>query len=174
MKRLAHALFLLPLLSVFVVTGAWADAKAGAQKAAVCAACHGADGNSPMGQYPDLAQQTARYTYMQLRDFKEGRRKDPLMSPMAANLSREDMLDLADYFAQQKHRPSGFKTDPAKVAEGKRIADAAHRRADRRARAVHYQLVLTQRCACIRWSISVRTGFIALATTNGASATTHA
>jgi cytochrome c553 len=125
MKRLAHALFLLPLLSVFVVTGAWADAKAGAQKAAVCAACHGADGNSPMGQYPDLAQQTARYTYMQLRDFKEGRRKDPLMSPMAANLSREDMLDLADYFAQQKHRPSGFKTDPAKVAEGKRIADAA-------------------------------------------------
>ena len=70
------------------------DAAAGKEKAAVCAACHGADGNSTIPQNPILAGQTARYIYLQLRDFKEGRRKDPIMSPMAANLSKKDMLDL--------------------------------------------------------------------------------
>ena len=106
-------------------TSALADAGAGRQKAAVCAACHGADGNSTNPLWPKLAEQTARYIYLQLRDFKEGRRKDPLMSPMAANLSREDMLDLGDYFSSQKMAPSGYKVDSAKVAEGKKIADNA-------------------------------------------------
>jgi cytochrome c553 len=98
---------------------------AGKEKAAVCAACHGADGNSTVPLYPSLAGQTARYLYLQLKDFKEGRRKDPLMSPMAANLSREDMHDLAAYFAAEKPAPSSFKIDPAKATEGKRVADAA-------------------------------------------------
>lgn len=98
---------------------------AGKEKAATCAACHGPDGNAPMPQYPNLAGQNARYLYLQLRDFKEGRRKDPLMSPMAANLSRDDMYDLAAYFAAQKPAPSNFKIDPAKANEGKTIADAA-------------------------------------------------
>ena len=107
------------------------DADAGKQKAAVCAACHGPEGNAPQGAapegqaYPDLAGQTARYLYLQLRDFKEGRRKNPLMSPMAANLSKEDMYDLAEYFSKQKHAPSTFKTDPAKATDGKAVADAA-------------------------------------------------
>ena len=105
--------------------------EAGKQKALACAPCHGADGNAPKGAapedqaYPDLAGQTVRYTYLQLKDFKEGRRKNPLMSPMAATLSKEDMYDLAEYFSKQKHLPSDFQTDPAKVAEGKRVADAA-------------------------------------------------
>src|ERR1700681_1452718 len=78
------------------------DAAAGKEKAAVCAACHGADGNSTIPQNPILAGQTARYIYLQLRDFKEGRRKDPIMSPMAANLSKKDMLDLGAWFAAQR------------------------------------------------------------------------
>ena len=97
--------FALVLLYAVALTpaAALADAAAAKEKATtVCAACHGADGNSTNPLWPRLAGQNARYIYLQLKDFKEGRRKDPLMSPMAANLSREDMLDLADYFASQK------------------------------------------------------------------------
>ncbi len=92
-------------------------------KADVCAACHGADGNSTNPLYPILAQQDARYLYLELKDFKEGRRKDPLMSPVAATLEQSDMLALADYFSTQKQKPAGFKADPAKVAAGRKKAD---------------------------------------------------
>lgn len=102
-----------------------AGTTAGPDKAAVCAACHGPDGNSTNPQYPKLAGQTARYLYLQLKDFKEGRRSDPQMSPMAANLSKEDMHALADYFAAQKQAPSTYSVDATKVNEGKAIADAA-------------------------------------------------
>ena len=97
----------------------------GFEKAAVCAACHGVDGNSASAQYPKLAGQTARYIYIQLKDFKEGRRKNPLMSPMAASLSKEDMWAIGAYFESQKQAPSTYKVSGAKVAEGKKIADDA-------------------------------------------------
>ena len=102
-----------------------ADVDAGRQKAIACAACHGVDGNSPAGMFPTLAGQTHRYLYLQLRDFKEGRRKDPLMSPMAVTLSKQDMLDLAAFFSSQKYAGNSFKADPAKANTGKKIADAA-------------------------------------------------
>ena len=105
------------LLSL-IPLAAQADVAAGKRKAEGCAACHGADGNSPAGAFPILAGQTARYIYLQLKDFKEGRRKDPSMDTMVANLSRDDMLDLADYFAAQKPKPLAFKADSAKVAKG--------------------------------------------------------
>jgi cytochrome c553 len=98
------------------------DAKPPA-KVDICAACHGADGNSTNPQYPNLAQQTARYLYLQLKDFKEGRRKDPLMSPVAATLEQSDMLALADWFSKQKDKSTGFKADPAKVDAGRKKAD---------------------------------------------------
>jgi cytochrome c553 len=98
------------------------DVQAGKEKAAQCAACHGEDGNSPSGAFPILAGQTQRYIYLQLKDYKEGRRKNDLMSPMAANLSKKDMQDLAAYFAAQKPKPTGFKADPEKVAKGKQVA----------------------------------------------------
>jgi cytochrome c553 len=99
------------------------DIDAGRKKAEACAACHGADGNSSVPTFPILAGQTARYLYLQLRDFKEGRRSDPQMSPMAAPLSRQDMFDLAAYFAAQKLRPTSFKADEARAARGKAKAD---------------------------------------------------
>ena len=104
--------------------GAFAqDAEAGRTKAAACAACHGADGNAPTPQLPTLAGQTARYLYLQLRDFKEGRRDPGAMQPFVQNLTRPDMLDLAAFFAAQKAARSSFKTDPAKVERGRKKAD---------------------------------------------------
>lgn len=99
------------------------DMEAGRAKAQACAACHGADGNSSTANYPNLAGQTWRYLYVQLKDFKEGRRNDPVMSPMAAPLSRDDMINIANYFAAQTARPSSFKTDDGKVKLGKAKAD---------------------------------------------------
>jgi cytochrome c553 len=92
-------------------------------KVQVCAACHGPTGNPTDPQYPILAGQTARYLYLQLRDFKEGRRQDPQMAPMAKDLTREDMLALADFYAKQKQAPNGFKADGAKVAAGRKKSD---------------------------------------------------
>ena len=95
------------------------DSAAGGKKAAeVCAACHGPDGNSSQGIYPSLAGQTARYIYLQLKDFNEGRRSDPLMTPVAKTLTKDDMLNVAAYFAAQELRPLDFKADPNKVAKG--------------------------------------------------------
>jgi cytochrome c553 len=93
-------------------------------KAEVCFACHGPGGNSTNPMYPILAGQTWRYIYIELKDFKEGRRTDPQMSPMAASLSRDDMIALGNYFAAQKPAPLKFTPDPAKVAAGKKTSDA--------------------------------------------------
>ena len=99
------------------------DIAAGKAKSQVCAACHGADGNSVAPIYPSLAGQTWRYLYVQLKDFKEGRRTNPLMTPMVAPLSRDDMIDIANYFAAQPLKPSAFQADDAKVKLGKAKAD---------------------------------------------------
>ncbi len=121
MKNLLTVLILLTLPTFSFAQ----DAAAGKDKALVCGVCHGANGNSTIAQNPILAGQTARYIYLQLRDFKEGRRKNPFMSPLAANLSKKDMLDLAAYFAAQKHNRQNSKGDPSKIDHGKAVADAA-------------------------------------------------
>jgi cytochrome c553 len=99
------------------------DVEAGRAKAVPCAACHGADGNSAVGNFPNLAGQTWRYIYVQLKDFKEGRRTDPVMSPFAMPLSRQDMIDIANFYAAQPAKPSTFKADEAKIKLGKAKAD---------------------------------------------------
>jgi len=93
------------------------------QLAQACFACHGPDGNSTNPRYPILAGQSWRYIYMQLKDFKEGRRSNPEMSPMAANLTRDQMMALGNFFAAQKQRPATFTPDPARVEAGKKTAD---------------------------------------------------
>jgi cytochrome c553 len=89
-----------------------------------CAACHGPEGNSTNPAYPILAGQSWRYIYIQLKDFNEGRRSDPLMSPMAAGLTRDQMIALGNFFAAQKPRPVAFKADPERVTAGKKVSDA--------------------------------------------------
>jgi len=122
MKRLLALVALLALIPAGAIAQ---DAAAGKEKAAVCGACHGADGNSTIPQNPILAGQTSRYIYLQLKDFKEVRRKDPLMSPMAANLSRKDMFDIAAYYAVQKPTNQNSRGDASKATRGKQVADAA-------------------------------------------------
>jgi cytochrome c553 len=93
-------------------------------KAAACLACHGPNGNSPGGVLPSLAGQTSRYLYLQLRDYQERRRKDhPVTSPMIEELSRDELLELSNYYAKQKLAPNGFKADAARAARGSRKAD---------------------------------------------------
>lgn len=74
------------------------DAEAGKSKALVCTACHGAEGNSVMPQWPNLAGQSANYTAAQLKAFQAGTRSDPVMSAQAAGLSETDINDLAVYY----------------------------------------------------------------------------
>lgn len=83
-----------------LVGGATAgDAAAGKAKAAVCVACHGPAGISPQPLWPNIAGQKDQYLIKQLKAFKDGTRKDPLMSGQAANLTDEDMANLAAYFS---------------------------------------------------------------------------
>lgn len=117
------ALFVSGFLPFLVTPAAAQDIAAGKARSQVCAACHGADGNSPTGQFPNLAGQTWRYIYVQLKDYKEGRRSDPVMTAMAAPLSRQEMIDIANYFAAQPARPSTFKADEGKIKLGKAKAD---------------------------------------------------
>lgn len=87
------------------------DVSAGKAKSAVCAACHGADGNSPADMYPKLAGQHASYIYKQLVEFKNGKRENPIMTPMAASLSEEDMADLAAFYASKEATPGAVSED---------------------------------------------------------------
>ncbi len=100
------------------------DDAATRQKAETCAACHGPNGNSTNPNYPILAGQSWRYIYIQLKDFKEGRRTHPEMTPKAVDLAREDMIALGNFFAAQTPAPNGFKADSARVEAGRKVADA--------------------------------------------------
>lgn len=78
------------------------NAEAGKAKSAVCAGCHGADGNSPTPMFPKLAGQHEDYLLHSLQGYKTGKRKNPIMSGQVASLSDQDMKDLAAYFSKQK------------------------------------------------------------------------
>jgi len=78
-----------------------------------------AAGDAAAGRVPKLAGQHAGYIAKQLKDFKEGKRKDPTMGPMAMPLSEQDMADVAAFYAGQTVKPG--TADPAKVALGERI-----------------------------------------------------
>ncbi len=77
----------------------------------VCAACHGADGNSALALNPKLAGQHPEYLYKQMSDFKAGKRANAVMGGMVANLSTEDMQGLAAYFTSQAPTLAEAKTN---------------------------------------------------------------
>ncbi len=87
------------------------DAQAGATKAVVCHACHGANGNSANPQWPSLAGLGADYIAEQLQNFKDGKRQNPIMMPNAMALSPADMADLGAYFDSLPN--TGLEADPS-------------------------------------------------------------
>ncbi|OOE96838.1 c-type cytochrome [Salinivibrio sp. IB643] len=108
MKKLALILTLLASTSVW----AQGDAEAGKAKSNTCVACHGADGNSVLPDYPNLAGQHANYIEKQLKEFKLGAqsggeqgRYNAVMAGMVAPLSEQDMADLAAYYATLTPKP---------------------------------------------------------------------
>jgi cytochrome c553 len=115
-----------PLVAVLMfmagaqMAAAAGDAQAGKAKAQVCAACHGADGNSTNPDWPNLAGQHAVYISKQLGDFKAGKeRTDPVMAGMVAPLTPEDMADLGAYFATLT--PAGGFVSEEHLPLGQRI-----------------------------------------------------
>jgi cytochrome c553 len=95
------------------------DAAAGQSKAAICAACHGADGNSMVPQWPKLAGQHAAYLERQTQLIKDGARPVPEMVGIVAGMTAQDFADLAAYFASQKN--NGGVADEALSAQGEKL-----------------------------------------------------
>ena len=91
----------------------------GQTKSAICAACHGADGNSITAEWPSIAGQHAAYTVRQLRAYQSGEREDVLMTNFAAGLTEQDMLDLAVFYEEQTIIPG--VADPEVVSLGESI-----------------------------------------------------
>ncbi len=95
-------------------------AKGEASFGTVCAACHGADGNSGTPANPKLAQQHPEYLVKQLQEFKSGKRNNAIMSGFAGTLSEQDMKDMSYWLASKKAKP-GAATDKTLVQLGERI-----------------------------------------------------
>lgn len=103
MKKGIVTMLILSAVSTAMAAG---NVEAGAEKAVVCAACHGQKGVSVNPEWPNLAGQGEQYLFKQLQNFKSGERKNPVMMGQVAALSEEDMKDLAAYFAAQEAAPA--------------------------------------------------------------------
>ena len=122
---LTAALLATASLSVMAAEGVPAPkkpdlAKGEASYTAVCAACHGADGNSGAPANPKLAQQHPEYLVKQLQEFKNDKRKDPVMKGFASALSEDDMRNIAWWVTSKKSKP-GFAKEKDLVTLGERI-----------------------------------------------------
>ena len=95
------------------------NVQAGATKAVVCQACHGANGNSNNPEWPSLAGIGADYIAEQLKNFKEGKRNNPVMMPNAMSLSPDDMADLGAYFDSLTN--TGLEADPSYWQAGQKL-----------------------------------------------------
>jgi len=105
-------LFSLPVLAL-------GDADAGKSKAGICAACHGADGNSVVPNWPKIAGQHAQYLDRQIVLIKSGNRPVPEMAGIVIGLSEQDIADLAAFFSSQTS--SAGLTDEALREAGEQL-----------------------------------------------------
>jgi len=113
-KRLVTVLVAMGMMVAGGVQAA-GDAAAGQARAALCIACHGPDGNSLNPMWPKLAGQHPEYIIKQLRAFKAGERKDPMMAPMAAALDDKGMADVAAFFSGQTRKPGVAAADQVEL-----------------------------------------------------------
>jgi cytochrome c553 len=123
MKHLMQvATILLLLVTIPAIAGG--DATAGQGKSAICAACHGADGNSAVPMWPKIAGQHATYLERQLGLIKSGARPVPEMAGIVDTLNDQDMADLAAYYSTQTMQPG--VADAATLVEGERLYRAGN------------------------------------------------
>lgn len=102
MKRAALVLAAGCVLALPLAAHAGGNAENGKTKAQTCMACHGPEGNKPIGpDFPILAGQYADYIGKALRDYKSGARTNAIMKGLAGPLSKQDIEDLSAYFASQ-------------------------------------------------------------------------
>lgn len=120
-RALLACVLLAPFASFASGTAAAAikgDAAAGSTKSATCVACHGVGGNGIINaEWPKLAGQHAAYTAAQLKHFKAGERKNPVMWGQVQTLSEQDMADIGAYFASLKPVPGVASKDAIAVAQ---------------------------------------------------------
>ena len=111
------ALTLLPALAGASLAPAWpAAADTIEEKAAVCVTCHGEQGVPPDPSFPIIWGQQMGYLYLQLKDFKSLARKNEAMLPFIADLPREDLLALAEYFSKKPWPRVEYKASAADIA----------------------------------------------------------
>lgn len=93
------------VLSVAITSPAWAgggNATAGKEKSTACAACHGADGNSPAPDFPKLAGQDRDYLAYVMKAYRDKKRTNAIMNGQAAALTDQDIANLAAYYSSQQ------------------------------------------------------------------------
>lgn len=120
MKKILSLMAMLSLAvsqTVFAESLIGGDPEAGKAKAAACSACHGPGGNSTNPEWPRLAGQSEAYTVSQLKAFKDGSRANPLMAGQVANLSEQDMKDIAAYFYNQEPLTGAANPELAEAGE---------------------------------------------------------
>ncbi|MGD8175252.1 c-type cytochrome [Marinimicrobium sp. ARAG 43.8] len=127
-----HLLLALSILVWIPVASAAGDPQAGAEKVAVCAACHGQDGNSPAPTFPKLAGLGEAYLYKQLQDIQawsnaSGADKEttgravPQMTGMLSGLNDQDLQDIAAFYASQTIQLTGAQEMQVRVNSGEQV-----------------------------------------------------
>ncbi len=128
MKKLAILCGLVFFASHAAIAQQQGNAERGQELSQTCAACHGADGNSPAGDFPTIAGQHKKYIAKQLRDYQLGNetngergRYNMLMADQVSGLSEQDILDLSAYFSSQQHDIVGTDLDEEEIARAQRL-----------------------------------------------------
>jgi cytochrome c553 len=121
---MSHRILATALLTLGFSAGVFAaevrgDAAAGSSKSGVCTACHGVNGNSVNPEWPVIAGQNATYVSDQVARIKTGMRTAPLMQPQVANLTEQDIADVAAFYSTQT--PTGHEADPSYWKAGQKL-----------------------------------------------------
>jgi cytochrome c553 len=111
-------------LFIAAAPAAFAGIEEGRVKAQACVACHGADGNSPVPQFPSIAGQPRQFIEMSLIMFREGRRINEAMKPLVDKMTNADVRDLAQFFASQKMAAPAKQAVAEVAARGKAITES--------------------------------------------------
>ena len=119
-----HRLFFIMLL----LTGGWSSIAASDEAfdelVTLCTGCHGEEGRPIEADYPIIWGQEFYYLYVQLKDYKAGRRANEIMQEIVAELSKAQMKQLAQHFSEKPWPRISFRADDADIQAGRTAASA--------------------------------------------------